>query len=172
MKSKKYNNFNFYFSFILLLLSLLLIFQINTDLDLESLFFNNVDAIEINNNNNNYDDKLEDLDQFDYIFNARDYYEEDPVAQSTSNTKNSTIKEGEVKSYNSTQKSNNNNISTPNNIYNNNEKKNSQVLIQLLRNIYTNSPIAFNFVAVGDWDCTSETKDTADNIIDQNQNWF
>src|SRR5215211_4151238 len=129
MNLKKYNNFNFYFSFILLLLSLLLIFQINPDLDLESLFFNNVDAIEINNNNN----KLEDLDQFDYIFNARDYYEEDPVAQSTSNTKNSTIKEDEVKSYNYTHK-NNNNIPTANNIYNNNEKKNSQVLIQLLRN--------------------------------------
>jgi len=166
MNLKKYNNFNFYFSFILLLLSLLLIFQINTDLDLDSLFFNNVDAIEINNNNNNYDDKLEDLDQFDYIFNARDYYEEDTVAQSTSNTKNSTIKEDEVKSYNYTHKNNNNNIPTPNNIYNNNEKINSQSLIQLIRNIYTNH-IAFNFVAVGDWDCTSETKDTADNIIDQ-----
>jgi len=166
MNLKKYNNFNFYFSFILLLLSLLLIFQINTDLDLASLFFNNVDAIEINNNNNNYDDKLEDLDQFDYIFNARDYYEEDTVAQSTSNTKNSTIKEDEVKSYNYTHKNNNNNIPTPNNIYNNNEKINSQSLIQLIRNIYTNH-IAFNFVAVGDWDCTSETKDTADNIIDQ-----
>ena len=25
----------------------------------------------------------------------------------------------------------------------------------------------FNFVAVGDWDCTSETEDTVDNIIDQ-----
>src|SRR5215211_2271616 len=126
MKSKKYNNFNFYFSFILLLLSLLLIFQINTDLDLDSQFFNNVDAIEINNNNNNYDDKLEDLDQFDYIFNARDYYEEDNVAAQNTNPKNSTIKEGEVKSYtNYTQKSNNNNISTPNNTYNNNEKINN-----------------------------------------------
>ena len=60
MKSKKYNNFNFYFNFILLLLSLLLIFQINPDLDLNSPFFNNVDAIKININN--YDNKLKDLD--------------------------------------------------------------------------------------------------------------
>ncbi len=26
----------------------------------------------------------------------------------------------------------------------------------------------FNFVAVGDWDCTDETEDTVDNIIDKN----
>ncbi len=25
----------------------------------------------------------------------------------------------------------------------------------------------FNFVAVGDWDCTGETEETVDNIIDQ-----
>lgn len=166
MKSKKYNNFNFYFNFILLLLSLLLIFQINPDLDLNSPFFNNVDAIKININN--YDNKLKDLDQLDYIFNARDYYKEDNVAQSINNTKKSAITEDAVKIYNyiQEQKKNNNNTYTPNNIYNNNEKIKSQSLIQLIRNIYINS-IAFNFVAVGDWDCTSETKDTAENILDQ-----
>jgi hypothetical protein len=30
-----------------------------------------------------------------------------------------------------------------------------------------NEKSIFNFVAVGDWDCTSETEDTVDNIIDQ-----
>jgi len=166
MKSKKYNNFNFYFSFILLPSSLLLIFQINPDLDLDSQFFNNVDAIKINNHN--YNDK-EYLDHLDYIFNARDYYKEDNVDQSTNKTKKSTITEDALKLFNyilQQKKKNNNNTYTPNNIYNNNEKINSQSLIQLIRGIYINS-IDFNFVAVGDWDCTSETKDTAENIIDQ-----
>ena len=30
----------------------------------------------------------------------------------------------------------------------------------------------FNFVAVGDWDCTGDTEDTVDNILNKTQNLF
>ncbi|MGI9012445.1 MAG: metallophosphoesterase [Nitrososphaeraceae archaeon] len=169
MRSRKYN-FNFQFIFIISSLSILLIFQVNIDLDLNSQFFKNIGAIEINTNKNNDNDddndKLEDLNQFDYIFNPRDYYEEDNVAQNT-NTKNSTIKEDEVKTYNNYTQNNNKKTSNQNNTNNNNEKINNQSITQSIDDINTTNPNAFNFVAVGDWDCTSETKDTVDNIIDQ-----
>ena len=49
--------------------------------------------------------------------------------------------------------------------YNNNKKINNQSLTQSINTI--NSTSDFNLGAVGDWDCTSETDDTIDNIIKQ-----
>ena len=49
--------------------------------------------------------------------------------------------------------------------YNNNKKITNQSLTQSINTI--NPTSNFNFGPVGDWDCTSETDDTIDNIIKQ-----
>ena len=49
--------------------------------------------------------------------------------------------------------------------YNNNKKINNKSLTQSINTI--NSTSDFNFGAVGDQDCSSETDDTIDNIIKQ-----
>lgn len=55
-------------------------------------------------------------------------------------------------------------ISNNNTINYNNEKINNQSLTQTINT--NNTTNDFNFVAVGNQDCTSETKDTIDNILE------
>ena len=38
---------------------------------------------------------------------------------------------------------------------------------KMLKTVYREESNTYNIVAVGDWDCTSETEDTVDNIIKQ-----
>jgi hypothetical protein len=40
-------------------------------------------------------------------------------------------------------------------------------IYQKCRYSFTNTNTNFNIVAVGDWDCTGETEDTVDNIVEQ-----
>ena len=137
-------HFHFQISLFVIILALF-IFQVNNDLDLNLQYFININAIENNN----------DLANRYNISDPSEYFE-DNVSQN--NTKHSQIKNTKNEVYFSEverfqQNSNNNKLSS--------KTVNKSTFITA--NVSSN----FNFVAVGDWDCTGETEDTVDNIIDK-----
>ena len=135
----------FAFSLILFLL------QINDSLDLDLKYFESIYAIDIPHE--------EDESGF-FIFDPNEYFEEDNIPQNKKNIQMKQTEDVETNNNNSSKSA----ISNNNTINYNNEKINNQSLTQTINtNNITND---FNFVAVGDWDCTSETKDTIDNILE------
>jgi hypothetical protein len=132
---------------------MLFLLQINDSLDLDLKYFESIYAIDIPHEEN---------DSGFFIFDPNEYFEEDNIPQ---NKKNIQMKQTEdVETNNNNNNSSKSAISNNNTINYNNEKINNQ---SLPRTINTNNTTNdFNFVAVGDWDCTSETKDTVDNILE------
>src|SRR5829696_4067681 len=158
------NSDNFNFNFIFILSLILFVFCILDNLDLNSKPFENTYA------NETIDDNVEvsrEID-WDYIFDPNKYLDEDTTTtlQHKDNNRSVMIKqssEGEI---------NDNNISKLSHGYINtskkiNDKNFTQALDATVIDTQTNTNTNFNVVAVGDWDCTSETKDTIDNIIEK-----
>ncbi len=158
------NSDNFNFNFIFILSLILFVFCILDNLDLNSKPFENTYA------NETIDDNVEvsrEID-WDYIFDPNKYLDEDTTTtlQHKDNNRSVMIKqssEGEI---------NDNNISKLSHGYINTSKKINdenftQALDATVIDTQTNTNTNFNVVAVGDWDCTSETKDTIDNIIEK-----
>lgn len=135
----------FAFSLILFLL------QINDSLDLDLKYFESIYAIDIPH---------EEDDSGFFIFDPNEYFEEDNIPQNKKNIQMKQTEDVETNNNNSSKSA----ISNNNTINYNNEKINNQSLTQTINT--NNTTNDFNFVAVGDWDCTSETKDTIDNILE------
>ena len=81
------------------------------------------------------------------------------MKQSDKEMKNNTKNISNIKISNSNESSNSNN--TKNKNLNDTNTINQPTLANRISE-------DFNFIAVGDWDCTSETDDTVENIIEQN----
>lgn len=152
--------FHFRISLFVMILTLF-VFQINNDLDVNSQYFINVNAIEV----------VEDKDGF-FTFDPNEYFEEDNVPQISNNNIQLKQSENKINNTNNTNNTNNNTkveIANRNeNDYTNNTNNKSTNAINQSTYISNHTSQDFNFIAVGDWDCTSETDDTVENIIKQN----
>lgn len=132
--------------FIIIISSLVLfIFQINNDLDLNSKYFEYIYAIE------NIDETNDDEIDFDYIFDHGEYFEEDNAFLNKNNNNNKNNETGQL---------------SDNSNYTRKEISDNKIDNQQSKTV-SNLSSDFNFVAVGDWDCKSETEDTVENIIDK-----
>jgi len=99
---------------------------------------------------------------FDYVFDPSDYIEDaDSEKQSDANT-NSNIEKNNTKSITEYDKSK---LSHDNKKEKDEEK--TQSTSKSTKEKVSDHKSDFNFVAVGDWDCKDETKDTVQNILEQ-----
>ncbi len=159
------NNYN-YFNFIFVMSLMLFIFYHFDNLDFNSKSFVNVYAIEPDDD----DDISSDID-FNYVFDPNEYLEGDTIAYQNNNNIH------QIKQSTESEINDNKGVTQYYDNLNINEKINDEHFTESFdttdrdtntnTNTNTNINTNFNIVAVGDWDCTGETKDTVDNIIDQ-----
>jgi Calcineurin-like phosphoesterase len=145
----------FYFIVVLSLI-LLFIFQLNQNLDVNSKYFINIDAIKV--------DEVEEafitVDPNKSLnYDNLNNYKNVQTKQSDKELKNNTKNISNIKISNSNENSNANNSKNKN--LNDTNTINQPTLANRISE-------DFNFIAVGDWDCTSETDDTVENIMEQN----
>ena len=79
------NNNRFTFQLIFISISIVFVFHILNDLDLDSQYFVNINAVEIADNNDDGKERIIDLN---YIFDSSEYYEEDNIPQTNNNNIN------------------------------------------------------------------------------------
>ena len=154
----KFITINTFHFIVLLSLVLLLFISLNENLDTNSKYFVNVNAIKT-------DKEVEDqiftintntLLNYDNLNN----YKIIQIKQSDNEMKNNSKNDNNIKLSNSSESSNANNTK--------NKNTNDTNVINQSTSISNHTLKDFNFVAVGDWDCTGETEDTVENIIKQN----
>jgi hypothetical protein len=153
-------NNTFHFIVLLGLILILFISHLNENLDGNSKHFINVYAIKVEENEDQFFTiNFNKVLNYDNLNN----YEIIQITQLDNEIKrNNSKNDNNSKISNSSESSNANNTNTKN--------KNTTVtnVIKQLTSISNHTFKDFNFVAVGDWDCTSETDDTVENIIKQN----
>jgi calcineurin-like phosphoesterase family protein len=169
------NNNNFTFHLIFIWSILLFSFYILDDLVLNSKPFKNTFAFEIGNDNSS-NSIISRESTWDYVFDPNEYIEEDTIPlQNNNNNNNNSSRSTQLKQSTTTESEikDNINLNSSNGNIITNEKIDDEFFMQtsnvttITTDIDTNTNSTFNFVAVGDWDCTGETKDTVDNIIDK-----
>ena len=146
------SNLIFQLLFILSLVLFLFGFQINNnDLDLNFKYLEDIYALDIHSKeeNNGF-----------FIFDPNEYFEDNALQNFTNIQMKQSAADGKTNNSSSSKSDIDNN----NTINYNNKKMNNQSLTQSINTINTTND--FNFVAVGDWDCTSATKDTVKNILE------
>ncbi len=147
--------FPFQISLFIMILALFT-FQINNDLDLNQHYFININAIENNNNQTNRYN----------VSDTSEYFEENNI--SINETKNSQIKntknEVNFSGVEAFQKNRNDDKEVSSKTFN----ASSSIPANASSSIPANASSNFNFVAVGDWGCSSNAEDTVENIIDIN----
>jgi hypothetical protein len=148
IRTSGYNNWKISLTVVISLI--LFIFQINNDLDLNSKYFEYIYAIETIDEPNDDDEEID----FDYIFDPGEYFEGDKAFLNKNTNNNNNNKNDETREL--AENSNNASKETYDNKIDNQ---------QSITNTISNITSDFNFVAVGDWDCKSETKDTVENTI-------
>jgi Calcineurin-like phosphoesterase len=150
---------NLRFHCIVALSLILFIFHFNDDLDVNPQYFENINGIEV----------AEAEDGF-FIFDPNEYFEEDNVPQNSSKTNHLKQSENEINNNTNNSKVKISNKSEGNYKNNTNNKNTNDTNAAINQSTYISNHTSkdFNLVAVGDWDCTSETDDTVENIINQN----
>lgn len=151
------NSFHF-----IALSGLLLIFfisHLNENLDDNSKYFINVHAINVDENKDQFFTiNFNKVLNYDNLNN----YEIIHAIQSDNELKNNSKNDSNIKISNSNESSNVNNTNTKN------KNTTDTNVIKQFTSISNHTLKDFNFIAVGDWDCTSKTEDTVENIIKQN----
>ena len=147
--------------FIVLLSLILLLFFIlpsNENLDGNLKYFININAIKTDETK---------VDQFFTIdtntllnYNNLTNYKNIQIKQSDNELQNNHMNDNSIKIFDNSKSNNVNNTK--------NKNTNDTNVIKQFTSISNHNLKDFNFVAVGDWDCTSETEDTVENIIKQN----
>src|SRR5215210_947205 len=84
MVSATSNNHNFIFRLLLSSISILFVLHFFNDLDIDSQYFLNIYAAELNANDNNNNDRKERID-FSYTVDSSEYFEEDNIPQNNNN---------------------------------------------------------------------------------------
>ena len=155
-------SFKFISFHVIVLLGLLLLLFIshsNENLDGNSKYFINIHAIKVDKN----EDKFITLDFYKLQnHNNLTNYKNIQTKQLDNELKSNSMNDNRIKISNSS-KSNNVNVNNTKN-----KNINDTNVIKQFISISNHTLKDFNFVAVGDWDCTSETEDTVENIIKQN----
>lgn len=144
------------FHFIVLLCLLLFISHSNENLD-GTKYFINIHAIKVDEKEDqiftiNFNKSL----NYDNLIN----YKNIQINQSDNEIENNSMNDNSIKISKSSESNNVNNTK--------NKNTNDTNVIKQFTSISNHTLKDFNFVAVGDWDCTSETEDTVENIIKQN----
>jgi len=143
-----------FFSLILFSNSLLQIKIDHEDNLINSIFGQNRNAFAVG-----MDVEDEEEKSFEYVFDPSDYIEDaDSEKQLDSNTNNNVEDDTQsIKEYEETGLSHDNKE----------DKDESTFTSKSTKEEESDHKSDFNFVAVGDWDCKSETKDTVENILEQ-----
>jgi hypothetical protein len=147
------------FEFIVLLSLVLLLFisHLNENFDVNSKYFINIHAIKVDENEDQFFTiSFNKLLNYDNLNN----YKNIQITQLENEMKNNSKNDNNIKISNSSESNNVNNTK--------NKNTNDTNVIKQFTSISNHTLKDFNFVAVGDWDCTSETDDTGENIIKQN----
>ena len=153
---KYITNNTFHIIVVLNLLLLLFIFHFNENLGVNSKYFINTDAIKIEVEEGFITVDSNKLLNYDNLNN----YKNIQMKQSDKEIKNNSKNDNGIKISNNNESSN----------VTNTENKNTNDTNVINQSTYKSNHTLkdFNFAAVGDWDCTSETDDTVENIIKQN----
>jgi hypothetical protein len=153
----KFVNSNIFHFIVLSLVLLLFIYHLNENFDVNSNYFVNINAIKADE----VEDQFFTIDTNTLLNNNNlNNYKIIQIKQSDNEMKYNSKNDNNIKISNSSESSNANNTK--------NKNTNDANVINQSTSISNQTLKDFNFVAVGDWDCTSQTEDTVENIIKQN----
>jgi hypothetical protein len=150
----KFVNSNTFHFIVLSLVLLLFIYHLNKKFDVNSNYFVNINSIKADEP----EDQFFTIDTNTLLNNNNlNNYKIIQIKQSDNEMKNNSKNDNNIKISNSSESSNVNNTKNKNTNDTNVINQSTSISNQTLKD--------FNFVAVGDWDCTSQTEDTVENII-------